>query len=60
MRFVAQHFLGPAALGIRVYISGRTLVPVLQLLNVVVYGEYYINLEVSCPGLEVVIHRYGE
>ena len=26
--------LGPAALGIRVYISGRTLVPMLQLLNV--------------------------
>ena len=26
--------LGPAALGIRVYISGRTLVPVLQLLNI--------------------------
>ena len=33
--------LGPAALGIRVYISGRTLVPVLQLL-IIQYTHTYI------------------
>ena len=33
--------LGPAALGLRVYISGRPLVPVLQMLHSIFYGEYY-------------------
>ena len=33
--------IGPVALGLRVYISGRALVPVLQLLNVHQSHKFY-------------------
>ena len=40
--------LGPAALGLRAYISGKSLVPMLQLLHVTKHIEYVVVQVILC------------
>ena len=44
-----MYALGPAALGLRAYISGKSLVPMLQLLHVghSMYCQHYICIKIS-------------
>ena len=59
--------LRPAALGLRVYISGRTLVPMLQLLNVELqrpassglWDTRHLDLYIAPVHNPIKCHRYG-
>ena len=51
--------LGPAALGLRAYISGKSLVPMLQLLHVCIYVRMYVCMFVCmyvCMYVRVCIY----
>ena len=45
--------LGPAALGLRAYISGKSLVPMLQLLHVIMSFTYVLLYSVVFPRIQL-------